>query len=164
MKKHKLIMFAVVMVIILLLSSCGGLFMSEEESALVGLWRSGSWSDDYWSEESYCYYDFRDDGRVYITDWTENWPNYNAPLFPNVTDFNYSLNNDTLTLSQYFGILGFEFEIYSYSSDDISLTVFEGNEDYSLEPGDILYLTRIVDYSDETDAAARACLKEFGNE
>lgn len=163
MQKHKLMMLSAVLVLVLLMNSCGALFMSNEAEDLVGFWVSEGWND-YGSD--YCYYDFRENGRVYVTDWTDDMPFHDYWMMPIPVYFNYTVEGDTVTMSQYFGITNFEFETVSdLSSDNISLSVIETSGDYSnVDRGDTLFLTRIIDYSDEQAAAARTFLQEYGNE
>ena len=159
MKNRKLCMLAVILGIVLLMNSCGGLFLSSEAENLVGFWESEPWLD-YGDN---CYYDFRDDGRVYVTDWTANFPLYNNWMVPLPLSMTYNVSGDSLTMSQYFGFVNFEFEGSDFSSDTITLTVMETTGSYNLYEGDTLVLTRILDPTDE-QAAARAFLQEASNE
>ncbi|MDC7226108.1 MAG: hypothetical protein PQJ61_05015 [Spirochaetales bacterium] len=108
----RVFLFAVA-VSVLFISGCyyiNGWFLSEEAQSLEGLWYSGGWD----SEDSTCYYDFRADGRVFVTEWTDDVELGNSILIP--SHFNYSVRNGILKMVQYLGIASFEFIIDDDSS------------------------------------------------
>jgi hypothetical protein len=165
MKKQRILLLATVIMIVLLLNSCGGLFMTDDARNLVGFWSSESWNT-YEGEEypETCYYDFRDDGKVFVTDYTYAMPFYN--YWPIPVYFKYTVSDGQLTMSQYLGIVKFEFNTDSdLSSDSILLTVYTATGDYEKldSIGNTITLTRVIDYS-EQDLAARAFLEGYGNE
>jgi hypothetical protein len=161
MKKRSIILLSVFL-FVFTLTGCGGLFMSDEALGMVGLWRSTGWND---SEDEVCYYDFRDNGRVYVTDWTDDIELANNPLVP--IYFNYSVKNDIMKMSQFMGLANFEFEMAEDSlnpGDAYNLTVLEYSGDYDdLYEGYRFDIQRVLEYTSR-DAAAKAFLEEYSHE
>ena len=161
MQKQFIVLFTAVAIAALILTGCGFLFMGEEEQQFVGLWRSVSWTSsyDYFSETDYCYYDFTDTGKVYVTDWTEDFNFYEYSGIP--VHFNYSVSDDTFSFTQFFGYIDMQFDIISITDTTIELEVTNSSADF--DPPTYLTLTKIVDY-DEEARAVKAVLEEYADE
>ena len=158
MKKRAVLMFAV-LVLVIGLSSCG-LFMPDETRDLIGLW---SYED---AGGSTSYFDFRANGRVFLTEFESYFAVYNYWIMPFPVSFYYRISDNELILSQYMGISHIDFETASdFSGDVIVLNVLtETDSSLDFSRGDTLTLTRIIDFTDERNAAVQAYLQEFGNE
>ena len=136
--------------ILLIFSGCrliNGLLLGDDEAELIGLWQSSGWDN----EEDYCYWDFRADGRVFVTEWTDD---LETTLIP--SHFNYSVDDSNiLKLSQYLGIAKFEFEITddsNVSEGDCYLRVDDYSSDFDFDRIDYsttFHLIRRSEYSDE---------------
>ena len=151
MKRMKFV-FLIAAALALLLSGCymiNGLLLSDEALELVGLWYSEGW--DYY--EDTCHWDFRADGRVFVTDWTDDLETTNNPIVP--IYFNWSVKAGLLKMTQFGGIVSFEFEVESFSDTYYSLTVTDYTSDYDFDNisyGEIFYLSRRMEYSREVDS------------
>ena len=145
----KFIMLTTITAFLLLFFSGCSFFLNEEEKSLVGFWSGDTWTMD---SEDTCYYDFRSDGSVFITEWTEDLQSTNNFIVPN--DFQYSFDGEYLTLQQFFGIVKIEFHLvqdtssvelaYYMTVNSVSDTI-----DYTqLFEGNILYMEMKRDYED----------------
>ena len=152
------------------LAGCGALFMGEEEQQFVGLWRSNSWgsSDSYYdyfysSDPEYCYYDFTDDGRVFVTDYTESFNFYEYAGIP--VNFNYSVSDtgNELSFKQFAGLIDIEFDIISMSETSIELEVISTTDNLGIYSGDTLTLSKLVEY-DDAARTVQAYFEEYKNE
>lgn len=135
---------------LLILSGCtliNGLTLSSDAKLFVGLWESSGWDDEY----DHCYYDFRSDGRVFVTEWTDNLETTNNLLIPNY--FNYSVKDGYLTMEQFGTIVKIEFMIENEDSIPegyCTLRVNDWSSDYdfdNIEYGYDFNLVRRVEYS-----------------
>lgn len=162
MKRIFILLFASI-VLLFSLSGCylvNGLFLSDEAKDLVGLWQSGGWD----VEDDNCYWDFRADGRVFVTEWTHDLETF---LIPN--HFNYSVSDGYLKLSQYAGIAKFDFEITEESDIEggncyLQVEDYTGDFDYDrIDYYNTFHLIRRNEYSDEA-RAVRALYEEVSDE
>ncbi len=163
--KKRFILPGILLLICLSVTGCSwslyGLLLNDEEKDMIGLWRGESWD----SETDISYYDFRKNGRVYVTDWTWDLQTTNNFLVPNY--FSYSVNDGILKLDQFFGILKFEFVMVDESTTDIdayNLQVLSEMSDYDqLDDHNSIYIEKIDDYSDEA-RAVREYFEEYDYE
>ncbi|HAK46450.1 MAG TPA: hypothetical protein DCO79_11100 [Spirochaeta sp.] len=151
--KRTVLLTVVSVLILFCLSGCylvNSVFFGDEAKALTGLWLSEGWD----KEEERCYYDFRPDGRVFVTDWTDDLGTTNNILVP--IHFNYSLNRDgVLKFTQFMGIANFQFlldDTADITTDQFSMTIdrVSFNFDYdNFYSGTTFTLTKVMEYTDD---------------
>ncbi|HAK46452.1 MAG TPA: hypothetical protein DCO79_11110 [Spirochaeta sp.] len=150
--------------ILTVLSSCtfvSGLLLSDESKSMIGFWSGDTWTSD---SEDTCYYDFRADGTVYITEWTEDLQSANNNIVPNY--FYYSFDGEYLRMWQFSGIVNLKFAMdldYSATETAYYITVdsVSGSMDYTqLYENNSLYMERVVAY-DSRSLDARTFLEGF---
>ena len=153
----KLILPVVIVLLTFLSVSCNfwGLTLTPEAENLVGLWRSSGWNYD----DEYCYYDFRSDGRVFITEWTDDLEVTNNPIVPN--SFYYNVNDGILKIYQFATIVQLEFELDDTAVEEgyCILTVEDWSSDYDFDNisyGYEFYLSRQQVYSREAEIVMSA--------